>query len=94
MQVFTKQERVMFGQIYLSMIECPKHDWHVEICHIGLYYKRATAGTFVLDLLSTQSVLKNRFLIQIILKGIFIDLYEILCIHVIDAIYFDQIHFR
>ena len=23
----------MVGQIYLSMIECPKYDWHVAFCH-------------------------------------------------------------
>ena len=41
----------MLGQIYLSMIECTKY---VLFCHKGLCYRRATVGTFVLDLLSVS----------------------------------------
>ena len=39
------------GQIYLSMIECPKHDQHVVLCHKWLCYRRATAEKFVLNVL-------------------------------------------
>ena len=44
MQAVTRPKKlVMLGQIdqvYLSMIECPKHDWRVSICHKGLCYNR------------------------------------------------------
>ena len=39
------------GQTNLLMIECPKYDWLATFCHKRLCYRRATAGTFVLDLL-------------------------------------------
>ena len=42
---------VLLGQMYLSMIEYPNHDWHSAFDHKGLCYSRATAGTFNLNLL-------------------------------------------
>ena len=41
----------MLGHIYLSMIEYPKWYCHVGFDHKRLCYKRATAGTFILNLL-------------------------------------------
>ena len=49
--VTKEKHQVILGQIYLLMIEYPKHDQHVVFSHKGLCYRRATAGTFVLDLL-------------------------------------------
>ena len=44
-QSWRKKNRQMLGQIYISMIESPKHDWHVSFCPKGLFYWRATAIT-------------------------------------------------
>ena len=41
----------ILGQIYLSMIEYPKHDWHAAFGHRRLCYRRVTAGTIILNLL-------------------------------------------
>ena len=41
---------LMLGQMYLSMIECPKHDRDAAFRHTRLCYRRATVGTFFLNL--------------------------------------------
>ena len=46
--------------IYLSMIECPKQEEYVAFCHKGLWYRCATAGKFVLDLLSFKRVVPTQ----------------------------------
>ena len=57
MKAAMKQKRLlMLGQIYLLMIECPKHDWHSAFGDKRLCYSRATAGTFILNLLYTVFV--------------------------------------
>ena len=51
MKAAVKQKRLaMLDQMYLSMIECPKHDWHSAFVHKRLCYSRATNGTFILNL--------------------------------------------
>ena len=40
--------------MYLSMIEYPQHDWHTVIGHKRLWYRRATAGPFILKLLDVE----------------------------------------
>ena len=56
MQAVMKQKScLMLGLMYLSIIECPKHDWHAAFGHKRLCYMRATAGTFILNLLYTTS---------------------------------------
>ena len=48
----TKQKRqVMLGHIDISMIEYLKHYWDVAFGHKRLCYERATAETFILNLL-------------------------------------------
>ena len=52
MKTAMKQKRlVMLGQMYLSMIEYLKHDWHPAFGHKRLLYNRGTAGTYILNLL-------------------------------------------
>ena len=55
MKAAIKQKRLVMlgplGQIYPSMIECPKHDWQSPFVRKSLCYSRATAGTFILNLL-------------------------------------------
>ena len=47
-----KQKRlVMLDQMYLSMNEYQKHDWQSAFGYKRLCYSRATAGTFILNLL-------------------------------------------
>ena len=47
-----KQKRlVMFGQMYLSMIECPKHYWHTAFSHKRLCYWRFFLFSMLSDLL-------------------------------------------
>ena len=47
-----KQKRlVMLGQMYLSIIRYPKHDWDSAFGNKKLCYSRAMAGTFILNLL-------------------------------------------
>ena len=61
MKAAMKQKRLlMLGQMYLLMIECPKHDWHSAFGDKRLWYSRATAGTFILNLLYCA---KYRFMI-------------------------------
>ena len=50
----SKHSRVTLGMIYISMIKYPKYSKHSAFCHKELGYRRATAGTFVLDLLYNQ----------------------------------------
>ena len=50
-----KQKRlVMLDQMFLLMIEYPKHDWHSAFGHKILCYSRATGVTFILNLLYTH----------------------------------------
>ena len=53
-----KNNWVILVYAYLSMIEHPKRDWHISFYQKGLCYRRATAETFILDLLYTR---KERF---------------------------------
>ena len=46
----------MVGQTYLLMIKCPKYDWLAAFFYKKLCYRRATAGTFVLDLLYSLKI--------------------------------------
>ena len=65
MQAVMKQNICpMFGQMYLSMIEYPKHDWHAVLGHKRLCYRRATAGTFILNLLYSLILKKKGFLMK------------------------------
>ena len=41
----------MLGHMDISIIEYPKYHWHVAFGHKRLCYERATAGTFILNLL-------------------------------------------
>ena len=51
MQTAMKQKSLlMLGQMYFSMIEYSKHDWHASFGHKRLCFRRATAGTFILNL--------------------------------------------
>ena len=43
------------------MIKCPTHNYHVVFCHKGLSYIRATAWTFVLNLLYLSDFLRFRW---------------------------------
>ena len=52
MQAAMKQERkLVLVQMYHSMIECLKYDWLLALGHKRLCHKRATVGTFTLNLL-------------------------------------------
>ena len=63
MQAIMKQRICpMFGQMHLSMIEYPKHDWHAAFGHKRLCCRRATAGTFILNLLYKVILIKICFL--------------------------------
>ena len=56
MQAVMKQNICsMFVQMYLSMIEYPKHDWHAVLGH----KRRATAGSFILNLLYCSKFQKS-----------------------------------
>ena len=56
MQAVMKQKSwPMLRQMYLSMIQYPRHDWHAAFGHKRLCCKRATAGTFILILLYNDS---------------------------------------
>ena len=47
-----KQKNVLIlGKMYFSMIEYPENDLQSAIGHKRLYYSRATAGIFILNLL-------------------------------------------
>ena len=57
MKAAMKQKRlVRLGQMFLTIIEYPKHDWHSVFGHKRLCYRRATAGTFILNLLYNKKV--------------------------------------
>ena len=45
----------MLGQMYLSIIECPKYAWHAAFGHKRLCYRSATAGTSIFSVLCTES---------------------------------------
>ena len=63
MQAAMKQKSLlMLGQMYLSMIEYSKHDWHAAFSHKRLCYRRATAGTFILNLPLVLYTIQNLFL--------------------------------
>ena len=52
MQAVMKQQSCpIVGQMYLWIIECPKHDWHAAFGHKRLCYRRAIARTLILNLL-------------------------------------------
>ena len=52
MKAAMKQKRLaILDHMYLSMIECSKHDWNSAFGHKMLCYSRATAGTLILNLL-------------------------------------------
>ena len=76
MKVAMKQRRLaILGQMYFSMIEYPKHDWHSAFGHKMLCYSRATAGTFILNLLYYSSSFLSKCLC-IILKKTAISLFS------------------
>ena len=64
----------ILDQIYLSMIEYPKHDWHAAFGHKRLCYRRATAGTFILNLLYSAFLIwnENRLVVKKMLKSVFL----------------------
>ena len=41
------------------MVEYLKHDWHEAFCHKRLCYRRAMAGTFILNLLFRETASRN-----------------------------------
>ena len=47
--------------MHLLMIEYPKHGWHLSFGHKRLCYSRATAGTFILNLLYLFDILLHRW---------------------------------
>ena len=52
--VMKQKSWLMLGQMYLSKVEYSKNDWHASFGHKRLCYRRATAGTFILNLLYTE----------------------------------------
>ena len=49
----------MLGHMDILMIEYPKYYWHVAFGHKRLCYERATAGTFILNLLYRWTQQRN-----------------------------------
>ena len=58
----------MLAQMYFSMIECPKHDWHAAFGHKRLCNRPHAAGSFILNLLYIV-IFRN---LLIILHGLWI----------------------
>ena len=85
-------------KVYLSMIECPKYDWHVAFCYKRLCYRRATAGTFVLDLLYwpfwTQNASKEAISNGLYIFESFFSKYVTLRLRQNFALYNLYTHFR
>ena len=62
------------GQMHLSINENPKHDWHSAFGDKRLCYSRATAGTFILNLIYISLRILSRiqhktFLLDCILRS-------------------------
>ena len=58
MKAAMKQKRFMIlAEIYFLMIKYPKIDWYLALGHKRLCYSRATAGTFILNLLYRRLML-------------------------------------
>ena len=54
-----QKSQLTLGHIYISMIEYPKYYWYVPFGHKRLCYERATAGTFILNLLYSVEKLND-----------------------------------